>query len=170
MIPYSRTSIKSADVNISDDGSEKTTATFENPVFLKNDSEYALVFLPQSANPNYNVFVRKTGEPDLITGQTTVKDTFTGMMFVSSNDRAWKPYVDEDVKFTMHRAQFQAGVGSVQYELADQEFATLSDINGNFEQGEKVFKYDVSANLTGTAQFTSTSETVTGSGLSLIHI
>ena len=164
VIPYSRTSIKSADVNISDDGSEKTTATFENPVFLKNDSEYALVFLPQSANPNYNVFVRKTGEPDLITGQTTVKDTFTGMMFVSSNDRAWKPYVDEDVKFTMHRAQFQAGVGSVQYELADQEFATLSDINGNFEQGEKVFKYDVSANLTGTAQFTSTSETVTGSG------
>jgi hypothetical protein len=163
VLPYSTTSKKSADVNLSDDGSSATTFTFETPIFLKSKEEYCIVLLPHQDNPNYNAFCRKTGESDLITSRVTNKDTFTGVLFVSSNDRAWKPYEDEDVKFTLYRAKYNTGVGSVQYENADQEFFKLDEtINGNFEQGEKIFKYDVSANLTGTTQFTSTSETISG--------
>ena len=165
IIPYSQIHLKNSQVNTSEDGSAATTFEFDNPIYLKNKQEYAVVLLPDNSNPNYEIFVRKAGEPDLITKAVENKDRFTGSLFVSSNNSAWKPTVDEDIKLTIYRAEFKHGYGEVVYENKNYEFFDLGTIQGagNFEQGERVFEWDVSANITGTVQFTTTSETVTGS-------
>lgn len=162
VLPYSRKTLKPADVSTSDKGTAATTFTFDNPVFLRNNQEYCVVLTPVAANPNYEVFVRKAGQADLSTQLIENKDSFTGSLFVSSNNRAWKPTVDEDMKMTVYRANFNSGKGDVVYQNADYEFFDLTSINSDFEQGERVFKWDVSANLTGTVQFSTTSETLTG--------
>jgi hypothetical protein len=163
-IPGSQVHLNSSQVNTSNDGSIATTVTFNDLVFLKNFTEYCIVVTPDNANPNYELFVRKAGEADFITKNVENKDSFVGSLFVSSNNSAWKATVDEDFKMTIYRANFTKGSGEVLYTNRDYEFFDLSSIQGGFEQGERVFEWDPSANITGTVQFTTTSETVTGSG------
>ena len=164
IMPYGEVHLRSADVNVSTDGTTATTVTFPSPVFVAAQQEYCFVVMPDGNNPNYNLWVRKTGEADKTTGTILNRDGFDGIMFLSSNNRAWKPFQDEDIKFTIYRANFLSRQGTVDYQNHDMEFFTLSSINGNFTQGERIFKYDNSANITGNVAFSSTSETVTGTG------
>ena len=164
IMPYGEVHLRSADVNVSSDGTTATTVTFPSPVFVSAQQEYCFVVMPDGNNPNYNLWVRRTGETDKTTGTVLNRDGFDGIMFLSSNNRAWKPFQDEDIKFTIYRANFKSRQGTVDYQNNDQEFFTLQDINGTFTQGERVFKFDNSANITGNVAFSSTSETVTGTG------
>jgi hypothetical protein len=164
ILPYGSIHLKSSDVNTSDDGTVATTVTFPSPVYVAAGLEYCFVLMPDGNNPNYNAFVKKTGEADLTTGTILNKDEFEGLLFISSNNRAWKSYQDEDIKFTIYRANFTSRRGTVDYQNHDYEFLTLGTINGTFTQGERVFVYDNSANITGNVSFSSTSETVTGTG------
>jgi hypothetical protein len=164
ILPYGSVHLKSSDVNTSTDGTAVTTVTFPSPIYVAAGLEYCFVLLPDGNNPNYNVWVKKTGESDLTTGTIINADEFDGIMFLSSNNRAWKPLQDEDVKFTIYRANFNSRQGTVDYQNNDHEFLTLGTINGTFSQGERVFIYDNSSNVTGNVSFSSTSETVTGTG------
>ncbi len=164
ILPFGEKHLTSSEINVSADGSVATTFVFPSPVFMTNQEEYCFVLIPDNDNPDYNVWVKKTGETDKITGEVLNSDGFLGIMFLSSNNRAWKPFPDEDVKFDIYRANFTARQGTVDYQNADQEFFTLGSINGTFKQGERVFKYDNSANITGNIAFSATSETVTGTG------
>jgi len=164
ILPYGQVHLKSSEVNLSDDGTAATTVSFPSPVFVGGGLEYCFVLMPDANNPNYNAYVRKTGEADLTTGTNLNVDGFEGIMFLSSNNRAWKPYEDEDIKFTIYRANFNSRQGTVDYQNNDFEFFTLGSINGTFAQGERVFVYDNSSNVTGNVSFSSTSETVTGTG------
>ena len=163
-MPNGEVHLRSADVNTSTDGSVVTTFNFPSPVFVRTGLEYCIVLKPDANNPNYNVYVRKTGQADLTTNTILNRDGFEGVLFLSTNNRAWKPYQQEDIKFTIYRAEFNASTGSVDYQNADHEFFSLESINGTFEQGERAFVYDNSANITGNVSFSATSETVTGSG------
>ena len=164
IMPYGNIHLKSSEVNVSDDGTLATTINFDAPVFVAAGLEYCFVVLPDGNNPNYNLWVKKTGEADLTSGTILNADEFDGIMFLSSNNRAWKPYQDEDVKFTIYRANFDSRRGTVSYQNNDFEFLSLGTINGTFTQGERVFVYDNSSNITGNVSFSSTSETVTGTG------
>jgi len=164
ILPYGSVHLNSSDVTTSTDGTAVTTVTFPSPVFVGAGMEYCFVLMPDANNPNYNVWVKKTGEADLTTGTILNKDEFDGLLFLSSNNRAWKSFQDEDIKFTIYRANFNARQGTVDYQNNDHEFLTLGTINGTFSQGERVFIYDNSSNITGNVSFSSTSETVTGTG------
>ena len=164
IMPNGEVHLRSAQVNTSSDGSTATTFTFPAPVFLRSGLEYCFVLKPDANNPNYNIFVRKTGDTDIETNTIINQDNFEGLMFLSTNNRAWRPYQQEDVKFTIYRAKFNASTGSVDYQNADHEFFTLESVNGTFEQGERAFVYNNAANITGNVAFSTTSETVTGTG------
>ena len=165
-LPYGNIHLTPDQVNVSSDGTVATRFTFKAPIFLKNGESYAVVLLPDGNNPNYNAFVRTLGQPDLVTGKQLSTGGFDGTLFLSTSDGPgqWDPILDETLKFTLNRADFQYSTGSVQYENQPLEFFNLSSINGNFQQGERVFKLDNSANITGNVSFSTTSETVTGTG------
>jgi len=165
-LPYGTVHLNPDQVNVSSDGTVATRFTFKAPIFLKNGESYAVVLHPDGNNPNYNAFVRTLGQPDLVTGKALTTGGFDGTMFLSTSEGPgqWDPVLDETLKFILNRADFQYSTGTVQYENQPLEFFNLSDINGNFQQGERVFKLDNSANITGNVAFTTTSETVTGTG------
>ena len=63
-----------------------------------------------------------------------------GVLFTSTNNRAWQSVQDEDIKFTLYRHDFNAATGSVTLTNDDHEFFTLSDWDGRFTAGEFVYK------------------------------
>jgi len=144
IMAFGQVHLKPSQVSVSDDASVATTVDFEAPVRLETETEYAIVIKPDANDPNYLVYTSKVGETDLTPGdtqgQTVVQDWGDGVLFTSTNDRAWKSYQDEDIKFTLYRHDFNASSGSITLTADAPEFLTLSDWNGQFTQGEYVYQ------------------------------
>jgi hypothetical protein len=110
ILPYSEVELDPKDVNLSTDGTVPTTITFESPVYLSGQKEYALVLLSDSLE--YRVFISRLGEADVTTleteaGQRLVsKQPILGSLFKSQNASVWTPSQYEDLKFTLYRANF----------------------------------------------------------------
>jgi hypothetical protein len=167
IMPFSRKHMKSSQISTSVDGSVATAIVFDGPVFLSTTEEYCFVILPDGNSPDYRVWVSKTGGVDVASGQPVVVDQFVGSMFLSTNNSAWKPFIDEDVKFTLYRAGFttdSSNNGVVTFFNKANEYLSLSTINGNFKQGEIVFQVNASAQTTGTATMSTSNTIVTGTG------
>jgi len=166
ILPYAQIHLASSQVNLSTNGSVATTVTFDAPVYLPTEKEFCVVLLPDGNNPNYNVFVRKTGENDLRTNVPNINDNFLGSLFLSTNNTAWKPVIDEDLKFILYRAEFSSESGTAEFVEKDYEFIDMANINGRFETGELAFVYNNSANVTGTVSFSTSNNFITGTGTS----
>ena len=67
VMPFSVVTLNPSDVNLSSDGSTATTFTFES-VYLEDKHEYC--FVVYSNSNDYECFISRMGETDLITGQT----------------------------------------------------------------------------------------------------
>jgi len=118
ILPYSEVDLTPQSVGISENGTVPTTFEFESPVYLKGNTEYALVLL--SNTTEYNVFISRLGEPDLSTlgteaGQVLVtSQPILGSLFKSQNASVWTPSQYEDLKFNLYRSDF-VGSGNVQF-------------------------------------------------------
>ena len=164
IVPFSSIHLESEDINVSDDGSLATTITFDAPVALKTGEEYCVVVLPDQSNPDYLIWIAKTGLEDVQTGLKITTDSASGTLFTSTNNKAWTPYQDENLKFKLYKAAFTNSTGSFDMTNRDHEFFTVSSYAGKFKRGEKVFVQ--SSALTGTISANTTSKTITGTGTS----
>lgn len=162
ILPFSKVHLKKNQVLVSEDGSIATTITFKAPVRLDLEKEYCIVVMPDAADPDYLVFTSKVGGTDLITNNSITQDWGDGVLFTSTNNRAWTPYQDEDLKFTLYRYNFNSSSGTLTLATNGNEFITLSDYQNNFVGNELV--YSLKTGNT-TATFAAGSLTVTGSGL-----
>lgn len=166
-IPYSRVRIPSSSINTSNTAATATTATFESPVFLYSGQKYAFRVTPEGNSPEYILWTAKKGDVDVANNSVQIKqDWGDGELFVASNSDEWKPLVDEDLKFKLYIAEFTQTAGSVTLNNSDSEYMTVSNVNGTFLQGEKIFKYNTSANIAGNLTFTNTSSNLIGVGTS----
>jgi hypothetical protein len=108
------------------------------------EKEYAVVIMPDANDPNYLHFTSKVGGDDLTAGptqgQAVVMDWGDGVLFTSTNNRAWQSVQDEDIKFNLYRHDFNAATGSVSLTNDDHEFITLSDWTGRFNINEFAYK------------------------------
>ena len=149
VLPFSRTHLDASRVNTSATGLTKTTFEFTSPVQVNADTEYCVVILPDGNSPEYEVFTAKAGEKDLNTNIVNNQDWGTGTMFLSTNNRTWTEFVDEDLKFQIKAARFRTRSADVTLENEDLEFlqSNTSNINGSFTPGEEVFVN--AANATG---------------------
>ena len=142
-VPFSRVHLKPAEINVSDDASQATVVTFPAPVRLDVEKEYAFVVIPDAADPNYLIFTSQVGGTNLTPGANqglaVVQDWGDGVLFTSTNNRAWKSYQDEDIKFTLYRHNFNSSSGSVTLTNDDQEFLTTEANIGRFQTGELVY-------------------------------
>lgn len=94
---------------INNDGSVNFASTnfkFNNPVHLKNNTEYALVLVPDADDPGYEVWIGELG--GTLVGETTriTKQAHTGILYTSANNRSWSPHQSEDLMFVLRRAKF----------------------------------------------------------------
>ena len=81
-----------------------TNFKFDYPVYLQNDTEYALVLETDSID--YLVWASKLGETEVATSTTVTTQPALGSLFKSQNTNAWTEDLFEDLKFSLHRAEF----------------------------------------------------------------
>jgi hypothetical protein len=105
--------IQCKDVKISDlpnpsDTKTVTKFTFDDPVYLEPNREYAIVI--GSDSPDYSVYTAVIGENVL--GSNPVRriseQPYAGSFFRSQNSSTWTPYQNEDLMFVVNKAVFAA--------------------------------------------------------------
>ena len=175
ILPFSNTHKHYSEVNVSDDSSVVTTFNFKSPVKLNTDTEYAIVLKPDANDPNYLAFTSKVGGNDLTPGSTqgkaVVQDWGDGVLFTSTNNKAWKSYQDEDLKFNIYRHDYNTAVGSVTLKSEGHEFLTIENFGSNtFTPNEYVYQTLTRDPSTGAAvSLPLGSTTLTGTGLNATY-
>lgn len=139
ILPYASKTLQSSSVNVSDDASVATTFEFEAPVFLKNNTQYAITILPVGNNGDYAVWTGGLGEIDVSSGALITKQPLVGVLFASSDNVSWDTHQNEDLKFKLYKAKFDTSItGTVYVNNSDMEFFHADEWAGKFRIGEKV--------------------------------
>lgn len=120
------------EVNVSDlpnvnDGKTATKFTFDDPVYLEPNKEYAIIV--GSDSPDYELFVAELGA-DVIGSTTTNRiriseQPYAGSFFRSQNSSTWTPYQNQDLMFVLNKAVFDES-GTATFILED---APIADID-----------------------------------------
>lgn len=139
IIPFSKVHLTPDLVSISENGTIPTTIFFKTPVRLDVEKEYAIVVEPDGADPDYLIYTSKVGGTDLASGSVVVQDWGDGVLFTSTNNRAWQSYQDEDLKFTLYRHEFDTQSATVTLTNDNHEFLSIGSLNGKFKDGEVVY-------------------------------
>ena len=121
VIPFSVKDLPASQINVSTDASVPTRFTFDSPVYLEGGGEYALIVVSPSLE--YNVWISRLGEEDISTAGLAesqkvliTQQPYLGSLFKSQNASTWTPSQFEDLKFTLYKAEFDAGVtGTVNF-------------------------------------------------------
>lgn len=107
VVPYSQVTVEPEDVSTSADASAATKFTFEAPVYLQEDTEYAIVIMANSSR--YRAYVSEVGETTL-DGVFISKQPFAGVLYKSNNSSSWVAEAAEDLKFKINKAVFDTSV------------------------------------------------------------
>ena len=97
-------------MGVSIDAGEVTNSTtpthfeFDYPVYLQNDTEYALVV--ETDSTDYELWVSKLGETDIATSTVITTQPSLGSVYRSQNTESWTEDIFEDLKFNLYRAEF----------------------------------------------------------------
>jgi hypothetical protein len=92
-------------------GIQSTTPTrfnFEYPVYLQNDTEYAINI--ECDTVEYKLWSSKLGEDDISSGLVVNTQPLLGSLFKSQNTANWEEDLFEDIKFTLYRAEFNTDI------------------------------------------------------------
>lgn len=106
VLPFSRVVKAAADVNVSEDGTSATTFTFESPVYVENNTEYALVVLSDSND--YRVWIAQMGQLTVGGDRLISEQPYAGSLFKSQNASTWTAEQTQDLKFKLYRASFSS--------------------------------------------------------------
>lgn len=160
VLPFSTVHVNANTVNANTTAAQATTVTFEGPIPLEVGKEYAFLVKPDGNDPDYRIWIAKTGETDVLNNIAITQDANDGTLFTSTNARTWTPYQDENIKYTLYRANFSAASGTVTFTNKDSEYFTMNTVVGTFKSGEYVFKE--AANNSGTLSITAGNTTILG--------
>jgi len=137
LLPFASKHMEWDLINVSDDATATTTIEFDNPIKLEVGKEYAIVLIPDATDPDFFIYTAKVGE-SLITDDSirVATDWGMGMLFTSTNNRAWKSYQNEDIKFHIYKKVFSKNAATIDLVPNDMEFFTISDTAGSFINDE----------------------------------
>jgi len=111
ILPFSEVSLNPPSINISDDATVATKFNFSSPVYVQENTEYAFVLMANSTD--YNCYVGRLGETVIGSDRTISAQPYAGVMFKSQNGVTWTTEQNEDIKFTLKRAEFENVTGDV---------------------------------------------------------
>ena len=81
-----------------------TKFNFDFPVYLENDTEYALAIETDSID--YEMWASTLGGVEIATSQIVTTQPALGSLFKSQNINSWTEDLFEDIKFVLNRAEF----------------------------------------------------------------
>ena len=98
--------------------STRTKFTFDDPVYLQPNQEYAIVI--GSDSPDYSVYTAVIGEDVLGSNPTRriSEQPYAGSLFRSQNSSTWTPYQNEDLMFVINKAVFTSS-GTATFNMED---------------------------------------------------
>lgn len=99
-----RKTLNPSQVNVSADSSLGTKFTFDYPVYLQANTEFAIVLLANTQD--YNAFIAEMGKKNLLSNEYIAKQPYTGVFFTSSNGSTWSANQMADMKFRVYRCNF----------------------------------------------------------------
>lgn len=144
-VPYSEKWLTVNDFNLAsvEDGPNEnnyTRVTFDSPVFLQNDTQYAFVIHTEGLNPNYYFWVSRLGETDVNTNEQVTTRALKGTLFTTNNNLNYDMVPDVDLTVRFNRAVFTLGSGQVVLGNSPTEFLNLKEGAGDFiRRGETIF-------------------------------
>ena len=107
IVPGADVVLPAASVNVSANASAATTFTFDHPVYLAQNQEYAIVIMAQT--DDYECYVAEMGGFDLTdTTNRITKQPYGGVFFTSQNASTWTPEQSRDLKFKLNRCVFSS--------------------------------------------------------------
>lgn len=114
-LPFSKVTVPyfAAKDYVSDDASKAMNIPFPSPVFLKNNTEYALVIHTEGMNPDTRFWCAslKDGENrDLRSNYVYNARPLTGTYFETNNDLNWDIITGVDLTCKFYRAKFKTNV------------------------------------------------------------
>ena len=104
VLPFASKTLRPEECAISSDATAATTFTFDEPVYVKNGVEVAIVL--QTDSPDYLVWISRMGETDVGGKRLVSEQPYLGVLFKSQNNSTWTAYDMEDLKFKIYRAKF----------------------------------------------------------------
>lgn len=167
ILPFSTTHLEANSVNVSNNSSLATTFTFEAPVFMNNNKEYAFIVRPDNNNQDYYVWSANLGDKDVSTGAQVSSQPVTGTAFYGATMTQWTALPTEYIKFNLRRAKFSNNAGDAYFTNADTDYMQIGDISynvsgGSIDPGDKVFGVTTSLNVyANTAGFSNTADSIT---------
>lgn len=81
-----------------------TRFNFDHPVYLQNDTEYAMII--ETDSTDYEIWASRLNEIEVATGAAVTTQPLLGSVYKSQNTDNWTEDLFEDIKFTLHRAEF----------------------------------------------------------------
>jgi hypothetical protein len=81
-----------------------TKFSFEHPVYLQNDTEYAMCV--ETDSPEYEMWASRLTETEITSGISITTQPLLGSVYKSQNIDNWTEDLFEDIKFTLYRAEF----------------------------------------------------------------
>jgi len=108
IIPGSQVVLPSSSINTDLVGPDLTATsfTFEEPVFLRGELDYALIVTADSKD--YQIFIAEINEFTYGSTEKRVnKQPISGSLFYSQNGVTFTPAQNQDLSFVLHRAQFK---------------------------------------------------------------
>ena len=88
-----------------------TTFKFKHPVYLLNDSDYAIQV--ETDSTDYLLWSSQLGQTEVTTAINVSSSPLLGSLYRSQNTDAWVEDLFEDLKFTLHRAKFDTSASSI---------------------------------------------------------
>jgi hypothetical protein len=168
-LPYAKVELAADDINVSDDATKPTPVYFPAPVYLADETEYAILIGPAGSNPNVTVWTAVLGGTNITPGPTKgnriSSQPATGFLFTSANDRNFTAVQDEDLKFTAYYAQFDtssAGNLIVKNPLIDT--VTLANTTGPLNRAGEIIHGETT--ITGKFAFSSANSIVINAHIS----
>lgn len=126
-LPLSDVLLQASQVKIDNTGNPLNTPTefkFDQPIYLKGNTEYA--FVVWAASYQYELYTSTVGKINLYThssgpraGVGVAEQPYTGCMFLSQNQRTWTPQQESDITFIIKKCKF----------TKDVDFNALFDLN-----------------------------------------
>jgi hypothetical protein len=101
-------------VSTSENGTTPTSFVFNDPVYLEQGVEYAIVL--KAETQDYTVYIAELGKNVIGQNMALSKQAYIGVFLTSSNASTWSPDQNRDMKFRVHRAVFNTGTSTVTFD------------------------------------------------------
>lgn len=107
-LPFSQVAKKKEEILVG--LNNKTSFKFKSPVYVEGGEEYAIVI--HTNDKEYTLYTAKLGDNQLDSQILVTKQPYSGNLFKPQNSSAWKPDINEDLKFSVNRCKFTETTGT----------------------------------------------------------